>query len=253
MAGSYLFRMGTIKGKHGILIAMKHNKRTLQNERGANENIDASKTRLNYCLAGAGQPEAINTGAKVKLLQAGIETPRKNAVMAVEIIFSLPVDRHLQNTRPFFVDCLEWVQRHLAGELLAFDVHLDESAPHAHAVVLPLIDGKLQGNKLMGNTGNLARLRNLFYNEVAVKYGLGRNSRKLTSLQKSELERRVLMAIKGDPVMLSSVWACVRDAIHSDPLPFAQTLSISLEAMQQGKIKSFIDYKRSRGQGSFER
>lgn len=253
MAGSYLFRMGTIKGKHGILIAMKHNKRTLQNERGANANIDACKSHLNYCLAGDSQPEIVNTNAKVKLVQAGIETPRKNAVMAVEIIFSLPVNRHQQNIKPFFVDCLGWVQRNLAGELLAFDVHLDESAPHAHAVILPLIDGKLQGNKLMGNTGNLARLRNLFYNEVALKYGLGRNNKKLNSLQKLDLERRVLMAIKADPVMRSSVWACVRDAIHNDPLPFAQTLSISHETTQQGKIKSFIDYKRSRGHGSFER
>jgi hypothetical protein len=251
MAGSYLFRMGKIKGKDGILKAMKHNKRTLQNERGSNANIDASKTHLNYCLAGDEQPQTIYVGSKIKLLQAGIENPRKNAVMAVEIIFSLPIERHQQNTRPFFVDCLEWVQRHLAGELLAFDVHLDESAPHAHAVVLPLIDGKLQGNKLMGNTGNLARLRGLFYKEVGQNYGLQSNKKSLTFTQKSELEKQVLRKIASDPVMRSSIWPCVRDAIHTDPLSFAQTLSINIEQGPPKKSKSFVDYKRSRGQGVF--
>ncbi len=251
MAASYLFRLGTIKGTHGNLIALRHNKRTLQAARRAGANIDPTRTVLNYCLTGDDAPEVINMGAKIKLIQAGIETPRKNAVMGVEIIFSLPVDRHQQNTKPFFIDCLEWVKRHMAGELLAFDVHLDEAAPHAHAIILPLIDGKMQGNKLIGNKGNLARLRNLFYTELAVNYGLSRNTKKLTSLQNSDLERRVLTALKGDPVMASSVWACVRDSIHIDPLPFAQTLSIDPQTIQQSKVKSFVDCKRSHGYGSF--
>ena len=42
MASSHLLRLGTIKGKHGVLVAIKHNKRTLQNERGASANIDAT-------------------------------------------------------------------------------------------------------------------------------------------------------------------------------------------------------------------
>ena len=91
--------------------------------------------------------------------------------MAVEIIFSLPIDRHQQDTRPFFQDCFEWVKQHIPGALLSFDVHLDESAPHAHALILPLINDKMQGNKITGGIGNLNRLINLFYAEVARHYG----------------------------------------------------------------------------------
>lgn len=81
MAGSHLFRMGTVKGKNGVLIALKHNKRTLQAERGAGVNIDPSReTPLNYSLTEPGSAEAIDRHAKVLMVQADIDRPRINQV-----------------------------------------------------------------------------------------------------------------------------------------------------------------------------
>ncbi len=253
MASSHLLRLGTIKGKNGVLIALQHNKRTLQLERGASANIDATRTSLNYCLASDGTPQEIATHAKVQMLTAGIEQPRKNGVMAVEIIFSLPIDRHQQDTKPFFMDCLKWVKENFAGELLSFDVHLDESAPHAHAVILPLIDGKMQGNKLIGGQGNLMRLLNLFHSEVAKRYGLSRSDKKrLSEVDKQSIVKLVLSRLKADSVMLSAIWACVRDAISHDPMPYAQMLGIDKPHQDCSKVKkSFVDIKRSKGKGSF--
>lgn len=252
MAASHLIRLGTIKGKSGVLEALKHNKRMLQAERGASKHINVTRTPLNYSLFGNDTPEQIATNAKVQMLKAGIETPRRNGVMAVEVIFSLPVDRHQQDTKPFFVDCLKWLKNRFAGELLAFDIHLDESAPHAHAIILPLINGKMQGNKLMGGTGNLKRLINLFHADVACHYGLSRNeTKRLTNEQKQTIESRVLWMLELDPVMKSKIWPCVRDLIHHDPIPFAQLLSIPLAYEKQNNSKSFVDYKRSKGKGSF--
>ena len=135
MAASHLIRLGKIKRDNGILVALKHNKRTLQNERGASANIDAARTSLNYSLASDDTPDAIARHAKVEMLKAGIEKPRINCVRAVEVVFSLPIDRHQQDTKPFFTACYGWVEQTFAGELLSFDVHLDESAPHAHALI----------------------------------------------------------------------------------------------------------------------
>jgi len=45
------------------------------------------------------------------------------------------------------------VKLNFAGELLSFDIHKDEAAPHAHAVILPLIDGKMQGSNMMAEKG----------------------------------------------------------------------------------------------------
>ena len=250
MASSHLLRLGTIKGKHGVLVAMKHNKRTLQNERGASANIDATRTPLNYSIASENTPEAIAMHAKMQMLKANIE-PRKNQVMAVEIIFSLPINRHSQDTKPLFTACYGWVKETFAGELLSFDVHLDESAPHAHAVILPLIDGKMQGRKLMGDRGNLMRLINKFHAEVASHYGLNRSDRaRLSIADKQTLERLVLTRLKTDAAMQSSVWACFRDAIHNDPLPYAQMLSIQLPQTAKDKSKTFVQIMTSKGKGS---
>lgn len=251
MAASHLIRLGTIKGKQGVLVALKHNKRELQSERGASANIDVTKTPLNYALTGNDTPDNIAIHAKVQMVKAGIDTPRKNAVMAVEIVFSLPIDRHSQNTYPFFNDCHEWTKKTFAGEMLSFDVHLDESAPHAHAIILPLIDNKLQGRKLMGDRGNLIRLINLFHREVACKYGLSRSERqRLNAMDKRKLERLVLERLKGDAAIKSSVWACFRDAIQNDPLPYAQMLSIQIPQNTKGKTKTFVQIMTSKGKGN---
>jgi hypothetical protein len=251
VAASHLIRLGAIKGKSGVLEALKRNRRTLQAERGAGANIDVTRTPLNYCLTEIATPEAIAMHAKIQMVKAGIDAPRINQVMAVEVLFSLSIDRHTQNTMPFFTDCHAWVKQTFAGELLSFDVHLDESAPHAHAIILPLIDGKMQGNSMIGGKGNLMRLINLFYNQIATRYGLAKASRKrLNAKDKQSIEQQVLARVKSDPVMQSSVWPCVRDAIHKDPMPFAQMLSIEPDKTLH-KAKSFVDHKRSKGKGSF--
>jgi len=253
MASSQLIWLGSINGKNGVLVALKHNKRELQSERGAALHIDVTRTPLNYALAGNDTPANIAKHAKMQMLDAGIETPRINAVLAVEVLFSLPIDRHQQDTRQFFADCHAWTLKTFAGELLSFDVHLDESAPHAHAVILPLIDGKMQGNKLKGNKGNLYRLNSLFHAQVAHLYGLSKSDRqRLNASEKQSLEREVLTRLKADSVMKSIIWPCVRDAIHKDPLAFAQVLSINYSPARPVKVKSFVDHKRSKGKGSFK-
>ncbi len=251
MAASHLLRLGTVKGKNGVLNALKHNKRTLQAERGAGANIEPARTPLNYSLTEPDSAETIDRHAKVLMVQAGIDQPRVNQVMAVEIIFSLPIDRHQQDTRPFFKDCFEWVKQHIPGVLLSFDVHLDESAPHAHALILPLMDNKMQGNKIMGGKGNLKRLINLFHAEVARHYGLSRNeTKRLTSKAKESLERQVLARLAIDPAMQSMIWPCVRDAIHNDPLPYAQLLGIEQKhQLVKYTGRSFVQIMTSKGKG----
>ena len=251
MAASHLIRLGKLKGESGVLVALKHNKRTLQKERGAGANIDVTKTSLNYSLASEATPEAIALHAKVQMLKAGIENPRKDCVRAVEILFSLPIDRHTQDTKPFFTDCLNWIKQTFAGELLSFDVHLDESAPHAHALILPLINGKMQGRDMVGNTGNLMRLINKFHADVAGHYGLSRSDKKrLSNMDKQTIVKLVLTHLKSDPAMQSCVWACFRDDIHKDPMKYAQVLSIGVLAKNKPKPKTFVQIMTSIGKGN---
>lgn len=76
MAASHIIRLGKIKGDNGILVALKHNKRTLQREHGASANINAARSSLNYTIASDETPEVIALHAKVQMLKVGIEKPR---------------------------------------------------------------------------------------------------------------------------------------------------------------------------------
>jgi len=203
-------------------------------------------------LHGLKSPEEISTYANVQIAKAGIVSLRKDAVMGVEVVFSLPINRHQQDTKVFFAACYQWVKSTFNGELLSFDVHLDEAAPHAHAIILPLVNGRMQGRDMVGSQGNLIRLINLFHKEVATYFGLSRSKNKrLNSTDKENLAREVLNRLKVDSVMNSTIWAVCRDAIFNDPLPYAQILSIHLPA----KVNSrhFVDIARSRGKGNFIR
>jgi len=142
----------TIKSKNGVLVAMQHNKRTLQSECGASTNIDATRTSLNYLIASDNSPEVIAMQAKMQMLKANIE-PRKNQVMATEIL-AYQLTGTPRRLNRFFMDCYGWVIQTFECEMLSFDVHPDESAPHCHAVILPLIEGKMQGSKLKGDRSN---------------------------------------------------------------------------------------------------
>lgn len=247
MASSHMLRIGKIKGVGSVLAASKHNKRFTQHERKGTHHINQDRSNLNYTLVGEKSPKEIADHAKAQMRKAGINKPRANAVLAIEIIFSLPVERHNQDNKRFFIDCCCWVKNNFKGELLSFDVHLDESAPHAHALILPLVNGKMQGSDMVGKRANLHRLHDLFHKEVGSNHGLKRNSTtKLTNEETSCLAKLVVAELENNP---KRGWAVFRDWILKDPLPLAQLLSI--EIPKKSSSKHFVDIARSKGKGIF--
>ena len=247
MASAHLMRIGKIKGNGRVLAAAKHNKRNTQHERKGTQHIDFTRSYLNYALVGDTSPKEIADHAKAQMRKAGIDKPRANAVLAIEIIFSLPIERHNQDTRPFFVDCCCWVRNNFAGELLSFDVHLDEAAPHAHALILPLVDGKMQGSDMVGKRSNLHRLHDLFHEQVGIRHGLKRvKASRLSETDKENLAKLVVAALENNA---QKGWPIFRDWVKNDPEPFAELLSIDLPKKQS--TRHFVDIARSKGRGTF--
>lgn len=165
---SLYMRMARINVKKGLVIPLKHNLRESQRERGARSNIDASRSHLNYQLTDMGNAEQINEWAYSLIEESGAKV-RANASLAMEIVFSLPPHWLKIDTKPYFQDCLDWVRKEFQGlEILDFSVHLDESTPHAHAIILSLKDGKLRGDEIVGGLGVMARRQDNFYNQVVV-------------------------------------------------------------------------------------
>lgn len=245
---SHFFSLGKIKGKNGILAAMRHNKRELPKA----DHIDSSRSHLNYSLVNESSPEQVAEYAKTLLASELTKTLRKDAVMAVEILFSLPSSRHNQDNRYFFEDCHKWVLENISGRLLAFDVHLDESAPHAHAVILPLVNGLMIGSKIVGNITNLNNLRHKFMEAVGKKHALfHRKIIKLSKAEERELASIILSKLKNDITAIDCVWPAIEQAVMNNPAPYARLLSI--EQPTKRSKKSFVDHLRQRGRGTFVR
>lgn len=240
--------MAKLKGGGKILAASKHNKRLIQAEQGADSHIDATRSHLNYSLDGLDTPQAIADNAKALIADAGITNLRKDAVLGIEVIFSLPPTTSI-NTLNFFIDCCEWLPIHFGGVVLSFDVHHDEAAPHAHVLILPLIAGAMNGGKLVGNRARLRGLQDSFHMLVARKYGLTKSMRKLAGEAKSKTAQAVLDVLKSDPFMKSVAFQLFREYVLKNPELFADFLNIE-KATPSKKESSFVSIMTSKGKGS---
>jgi len=246
MDSSFL-RTGRVKGTNGILFLLRHNKREYSKIKIA-PNIDSGKSHLNYSLINSDSASGVSIKAKKIMEAAGIKKLRINAVVAIEMIFSLPIGNSKINTEEFFLDCLDWLKKELPIPILAFDVHLDEAARHAHAILLPLIDGRMVGSEIIGFKGKLTARINSFNNAVGKKYKLGLLDNKTKKIVTNEtLSRMVLLKLKSDCAMESVVWPSIRDAVCKNALPFAQILNISLPPRKVGK--SFVQIMIGKGKG----
>ena len=251
---NYVIRLGAIgsNSNSSLLAALKHNDRTayIKNNRYP-DHIDSSRTALNYSLVKGAASEDIVINMTNKALNAGVKKFRSNQIMGVEIIFSLPANRLLNDHKGFFFDCHEWTKNSFPDcEVISFDVHLDQKAPHAHAIIFPLRGGKMEGSKLLGGRARLKGYVNDFHNKVGVNHGMSK-AQKISKKYLAEVERLVLTSLGADPIKQSILWAPVRDEIHSNPLPYAYQLGLYGEKSKSPRRdKSFVEIMTGKGKAS---
>ena len=255
MSASGFFKMQKLKGSGKVLVASRHNKRAIQAEQGADSHIDAARICRNFSLHGPDSPEAVARLAKDCMAAAGVKPQKKNAVLALEQVFSLPANTELDLTA-YFKDCVQWVARHFGGldNVLSADVHLDESAPHLHVLILPLIDGRMNGSDLFGNRQRLQFLQNDFHAAVAGRYGLAKAPARLQGQAKDKTAQTVIKHIRAtnDSVQTSALWQVIRDLIERDPVVFAQALGVEMARSGEKKARTMAQIFTSKGKGSNE-
>ncbi len=249
MSGAAFLRIKKLKGGGIIKTAARHNKREIQAEMGATGSIDPTRSRLNYSLAGPAAAGDVGQLAKDLMTAAGVTKLRKDAVMGLEFVFSLPPG-HTIDDRAYFSDCATWAERYFGGVVLAVDVHHDEAAPHCHVLMLPLLDGRMAGSDMLGGKQMLMAMHKQFHLDVAGKYGLSKAPARLTGASKQAAAKVVIQRLReaGDTALQSKVWATLRDVIESDPAPFLMALGIELKAPSK-KVKPFANYVTSKGKG----
>jgi hypothetical protein len=231
--------------KTRLLPALRHNKRTIQAELGCASHIDAARTPLNVVLRGDGSPEELHH--QVQRALVGVKARRD--APAIEVLFSLPAESEVDPVL-YFEDCTRWAERHFGCPIISSDIHFDEAHPHCHVLLLPIVEGKLQGSRLVGYRWHLQQHQDSLHAEVGVRYGLPRHQR-LGRGQHAEAVHLVLHALKmkADPIMQSAVWPVAQQSIELNPVGYLDILGIPTPEAPGKPKKSFTQIMISPGKG----
>lgn len=130
-----------LSGQNVVRVAAKHNLREIQAEVGAGEHIEPTRMHLNQVVVGPSVAANVVADGERLMEEAGVGKLRRDAVRAIEIVISLPLVNTVDQS-VFFSDALNWVRDYYNVPILSAVIHLDESAPHCHVLLLPLIGGR---------------------------------------------------------------------------------------------------------------
>lgn len=245
----YFFRVKKLTGAGIIKTAARHNKRQIQRELGATGHISTHLMALNQSVYGESTADDVAAMADRLMREAGIVKTRKNQVFGLEALFSLPLNHGL-NEVDYFKHCAKWFIKTYGGTLLSADIHRDEATPHCHVLMLPLIDGRLQGNKAFGKRPEHHARVNAFFDDVAASYGLKRPEARQSQQDKDESAELVIRTLKAtnDPALKSTLWHAIRQAIDADPR--AYMLALGLTSQTRAKpMKKLVQIFTSKGKG----
>lgn len=251
MSGAAFLRLKKLTGTGIMGKAARHNRRDIQAELGTSGPIDANRSHLNITLMGPSTADEVAQLAKAKIMAAGITKARKNAVMAVELVFSLPTD-HPHDVTTYFTACAHWAGAEFGGldNIVSVDIHRDEAQDHAHVLLVPLQGGSLQGSDMVGNKKKLTELQAKFFKEVAAGFGFRKPKARLSGIDKAKTTRQVLDKLRQDPAAKSEAWAVIRDNVERDPLPYALALGIVITDTPSKPTKTMAEIFTSKGKGS---
>lgn len=130
------------------------------------ENIDKSRTHLNYTLGvyekdgkrfigkvrGSaswatvkGRIDAVNARAKAE----GKRATRKDAVVMADMVVTLPPNVPPEDAYKFFWNSYQYIADRVGrGNLMGGYVHMDETTPHMHVPFTPILDGRFNYKKM---------------------------------------------------------------------------------------------------------
>jgi hypothetical protein len=196
--------------------------------------IDPRRKALNFSLLPDLATAAKITERAVAVMEEhGIlwKKKRKDQVMGVELVFSVPPG-FKGDVRVFFAHCLRWVETHFPRpiQVIAAMAHRDEGRDHVHIVLVPILGhGQMSGHKVIGYKAVYNKRANSFHQEVAQRYGLRkpRCKGKLTYAERQQLAdlilaRMMVQGWSGSPAAIKSM----RKLLSDDPVPMAQTMGL---------------------------
>ena len=237
-----VLRIKKLKGSGIIAIAARHNLRETQAEIGADRHIDPRNTSQNVVLLGAARAAEVAADATNLMRQANLKPLRKDAVYGLEIIFSLPRASGIAE-KDFFTDASAWAETFFKIPILSAIIHNDEAAPHCHAILLPLSDGRMIGNALMGNRTRLLDIQADFFEKVGKPYGLTRQTpqKRFSCVARKRAAALVIDCLIKTPKNLNEPTFCdaLLDALTVNPMPVMKWLGLDMSECNGKEPKQF--------------
>lgn len=215
-----------LKGSGIIRAAAKHNHRELASELGADSHIDPTRSVLNSVLRGASTAAGVAEHAKSLMHAAGVKKPRKDAVLGMEFIFSLPQGSGTDQDA-FFEAATQWVEDSFGGKVISAVTHLDEDAPHAHVIVLPLVEGHMVGSSLVGPYGPV---HDDFHQQVGKRFGLTRQakSKRLSAAMRRQAMDAAFAVLQANSGLSDEVLRVLLVPHLADPTSLMAVLNLAM-------------------------
>jgi len=236
--------LGKINSFTKLLNAGKHNLRLIDTEIGIYKGgkIEPSKSHLNQVLEGPSTPKEIESLAKALTEKNVTKKLRKDAVIAVEVIFSPKAD-FSKDFNEFFEDCLKWVKSFYKLPILSAISHFDEQVPHLHVLMLPLVGNRMIGSSIVGYKGKLKYAKEDFFKQLATKHQLIQYVRpeSFSPEQREAVAKSVICKLFSLEGMKTWNTKDLIDVLKPNPFPVAQALGIKVpQSMRSQYIEEII-------------
>lgn len=183
---------------YSIIRKQSHKKTAIQAVHNHNmrivieENVNSKKSNLNEILIGT---ENTRSDIMSYIKNNDIVIRNKDTVIFNEFVLTASPEFFFNNkdgskkTRSEYNDNLkDWVKTQIEflekenyGKCVNAVLHLDESTPHIHALILPIVDNKLNNKSFWRGKNSYGRLQDI-YNASNSKFGLKRGEEKSKTL-----------------------------------------------------------------------
>ena len=191
-------------------------------------NADPTKAHLNETLIEMqeGKDYYKVYQGKVKNASGYAESrPRKDAVKGIEVMLTYnarEVDESFDESA-WKKENVKWLQDTFGKDnVISAVLHKDEATPHIHAVVVPIVDGRLNASHYLGGKGALSNLQTT-YGEYMKRVGL----------------QRGLKFSKAEHTDISRYYASV-NAVIANELPYPEKDESALEYRERAN-QIFVD------------
>ena len=191
-----IVRVSKVKSGTNTTGIQKHVQR--ENNNYENEDIDHSKTYLNYDLVNANKQNFNNLiDEKIEQNYTGKRKIRTDAIKHVDGLITSDneffKDKSQDEIRAFFEHSKEFIENEYGKDnLLYATVHMDEKTPHMHFGIVPITqDGRLSAKEVIGNKKALTEFQDRFNEYVNQRgYDLERGqSRQVTNAKHDQVSR----------------------------------------------------------------